>query len=276
MITGWPAVDTTKNGPIEDLPASIKSAFNDVLLAIRAVNDVRAQAAAEVARKAAVEKKRLEAKAAMEKKLQDERTAKEAATIAMAYLAKHGGEPPQKTAAQLEEENKEIEDLSQQAANDIDSGGEDDDSTDQVTYSADDIVKPPPKTHAGRKPQGALTKSPKGLFFAPGRWQDAALLAQCDKRITVHQLDVLVFLQLEENTGLFSLFVTDAPYGTQANKTVDPPGTRTWSRVSSLECEGVPSPRVLLSSAWATAYKLYSGLRRSRVMGGKRKLRREW
>ena len=49
-------------------------------------------------------------------------------------------------------------------------------------------------------------------------------LWQCDKRIKVHQLDVLVFLNLEENTRLFSLFVTDAPYGTQANKTVDP----TW------------------------------------------------
>ena len=223
MITVWPAVDATKNGSIEDLPASIKAPFNDVLLAIRALNTVRDQAKVEVATKAAVEKKKQEAKAAKEKQLQDERTAKEATAIAMACLAKHGVEPPQKTAAQLAEENQEIEGLSQQAANDIDSGGEDDDGTEQVAYSAADIVKPPPKTHAGRKPQGALTKSPKGLFFAPGRWQDAALLAQCDKRIKVHQLDVVVFLSLEENTRLFSLFVTDAPYGTQANKNVDPP-----------------------------------------------------
>ena len=38
----------------------------------------------------------------------------------MSFLAKHGVEPPQKTAEQLAEENQEIEDLPHQAANAID------------------------------------------------------------------------------------------------------------------------------------------------------------
>ena len=150
--------------------------------------------------------------------LQDDRRALEATSIALACVGKHGAEPPQKTA-----ENKEIEDLPDL----FDSDTEDDDSTEQVPYSADDIGKPPTKTPAGRKPKGALTKSPKGLFVDPARWQDPALLAQCGRRVKVHQLDVLDFFKLEENTQVFSLYVTDAPYGTQADKTVDPPWDKT-------------------------------------------------
>ena len=61
------------------------------------------------------------------------------------------------------------------------------------------------------------------MFFDPARWQDLAFLKQCDERFKVHQLDCLEFFKLEENTNAFSLFVTDAPYGTENNKTVDPP-----------------------------------------------------
>ena len=77
MITVWPAVDVTKNGSIEDLPASIKAPFNEVLLAIRAVDSVRDQTQAEIAAKAAVEKKKQEAKLAKEKQLKDDKLAKE-------------------------------------------------------------------------------------------------------------------------------------------------------------------------------------------------------
>ena len=146
--------------------------------------------------------------------LQDDRRALEATAIALACVGKHGAEPPQKTAAQSEEENKEIEDLPQQAADYIDSDTEDDDGTEQVPYSADDIGKPPTKTPAGRKPKGALTKSPKGLFFDPARWQDPAFLAQCDRRVKVQQVQLVVlgFFKLEENAHVFSLYVADAPY----------------------------------------------------------------
>ena len=93
-----------------------------------------------------------------------------------------------------------------------------------MPYSINDIGKPPIKRAAGRKPKdGALTKGPKGMFFDPARWQDLAFLKQCDERFKVHQLDCLSFFALEENTNAFSLFITDAPYGTQADKTVDPP-----------------------------------------------------
>ena len=137
--------------------------------------------------------------------LQDDRRALEATAIALACVGKHGAEPPQKTAAQPEEENKEIEDL----PDFIDSDTEDDDGTEQVPYSADDIGKPPTKTPAGRKPKGALTKSPKGLFFDPARWQDPAILAQCDRRVKVKQvqLGVLSFFKLED-----SLYIADVPY----------------------------------------------------------------
>ena len=137
--------------------------------------------------------------------LQDDRRALEATAIALACVGKHGAEPPQKTAAQSEEENNEIEDL----PDFIDSDTEDDDGTEQVPYSADDIGKPPTKTPAGRKPKGALTKSPKGLFFDPARWQDPAILAQCDRRVKVKQvqLGVLSFFKLED-----SLYIADVPY----------------------------------------------------------------
>jgi len=137
--------------------------------------------------------------------LQDDRRALEATAIALACVGKHGAEPPQKTAAQSEEENKEIEDL----PDFIDSDTEDDDGTEQVPYSADDIGKPPTKTPAGRKPKGALTKSPKGLFFDPARWQDPAILAQCDGRVKVKQIQlcVLSFFKLED-----SLYIADVPY----------------------------------------------------------------
>ena len=68
--------------------------------------------------------------------LQDDRRALEATAIALACVGKHGAEPPQKTAAQSEEENKEIEDLPDL----FDSDTEDDDGTEQVPYSAVDDI----------------------------------------------------------------------------------------------------------------------------------------
>ena len=87
----------------------------------------------------------------------------EATAIALACVGKHGAEPPQKTAAQSEEENKEIEDLP--PPDYIDSDTEDDDDTEQVPYSADDIGKPPTKTPAGRKQKGRSDKELKGPVF---------------------------------------------------------------------------------------------------------------
>ena len=152
-----------KNGSIEDLPQSIRTPFNEVLIAVRAVVDVRAVAATEAARKQAVEKKKLEMIEATTKQLQQEKMATAAAAIAMAFVSRHSTVVPQ-TAAELEEEEKEIEALAMKAADEIDS--DEDDSIDQVPYSIDDIGKPPVKKAARRKPKGggALT-GPKGHVF---------------------------------------------------------------------------------------------------------------
>ena len=100
-----------------------------------------------------------------------------------------------KTATELEEEKKEIEDLALQAADEIDSD-DDDDSSEKDPFTAEDIGKPPAKNPAGRKPKdGALTKTTKGMYFDPGSWLDAEFWKQCAERFKVHCFDCLATIE---------------------------------------------------------------------------------
>ena len=95
---------------------------------------------------------------------------------------------------------------------------------------ASDFLTKPVKTRKVKAPAGddlKLIKGAKGMHFPSGQWNDAKTIAEANKRVCLHKMDVATFFKDENNRkqykANFGLISADVPYGDQKDPSIDPP-----------------------------------------------------